>query len=184
MQTGLIGKLSRRQLGNHVCRHLDRHRLIARHHLEANAAVVIADVEMSPVVLAGKEPSTGQVIEERAGIAARDVHPFVLAIRIAPHDRESVGCVLARQPEYLRKTARANPFEADEADATDRETRVQLRPERRRQLPLCDRRIDPEVDEQPPANDSVYAWKAHVPHASPVNRSPIQALWAFSSRAE
>ena len=57
----------------------DAHRLVARPDREVDAAVAVGDVEVREVVLAGEDPAAGEMVRQRAGVAARDEDTFLFA---------------------------------------------------------------------------------------------------------
>src|SRR5439155_19935524 len=113
-------------------------------------------------MLARKEPAAGELVHERAAVAARDVDALALASFIAPGHGEAMRRVLAGEAGQAREAPRADFLEADETDAGHGAAVVQLRPERRRELSLRDVGIEAEIDQQPPADDAANARDAHA----------------------
>jgi hypothetical protein len=64
---------------------------------------------------------------------------------ILPDNGDAMRSVLAGEAQHPGKALRPDVLEADQADASDSVTVVQLWPERRRELTLNDLRLDPEV---------------------------------------
>jgi len=74
--------------------------------------------------------------------------------------------VLSRKPKDARETLRSDLLEPDETYAGHSVAGLQLRPKRRRQLPLDDRRISAEVDEKAPTYEPVNLGNAHAGNAA------------------
>jgi len=126
-------------------------------HVQFDAISLIGHLKSRSVMLAGKDPAACQVIDQRARVPPWNID----ALLIIPNNGHPVGRVFAGEAEHLRHAFRPDVFQPDEADARDRVPVVELRPERCRQMPLHHVRLDPEVDEEPPAYDPVDLWKSH-----------------------
>ena len=122
---------------------------------------VLDHLELRALMLAGEQPAAGEMIHERPGVPTWNVDAFVGASVVVPDDSDAMRRVLARQAEDRREPARPDVLEADEANPGDGMTVMELRTERRRQLTLHDRRVDPEVDQQPSSYRAVDLWKSH-----------------------
>src|SRR5215467_4147670 len=96
----------------------ERHRAVERPHRKLYVATNVHDRELRRMMLAGKHPATGQAVEERTGVAARNKYALPLnASRLCPFHRDPVGSVLARQAERTGQADRPNLFQPDKADA-------------------------------------------------------------------
>src|SRR5947207_1833715 len=115
-------------------------------------------------MLTGEEASAGEVIDERARIAARDVDAFAIAV---PRHREAMRGVLAGETGDRGEAFRTDVLQADQADAGDRVTVVQLRTECAGKLALGHVGIETVVDQQPPADYAVDSWELHADENSP-----------------
>src|SRR5213075_147288 len=111
--------------------------------------------------LAGKQPSAGEMVDERPGVTPRDLDALVRAPIVFPRHRNPMGRILARQTEQARKPGRPDVLQSNETNSTDGVSVVQLRPERRRQLTLHHLSIDAEVDQKPPPDRAVHLWQSH-----------------------
>ena len=134
---------------------VDAHRSVAGMDREVDAAVVVADLEVREVVFAGKDPAAGEVVRQRAGVAAGDEDAFALvAVGIGPQDGDPVGGVLAGDAGPGRSAAGADAFEADQADAGDGVAVVELRAEAGGQDAIQRGGIDPVVHQQAAADQA------------------------------
>ncbi len=115
---------------------IDFHPSIGRAHVESNPPGCLGHLKRRALMLAGEETSTDQVIDERSGVAARDVDAFTRAAVIVPDDRDSMGRVLTRQPENRREPAGPDVLQPDEANPCDGMPVMKLRTEGRGQEPL------------------------------------------------
>src|SRR5947209_10411839 len=114
-------------------------------------------------MFAGEETASGELRDQRSGVAARDVDALARrAVVVVPDDGNAMRGVLAREPHEPREALRPDVFEANEADPRDGRPAMKLRPERRRQDALDDVGIDAEVHQDSPSDRAVDLRDVHA----------------------
>jgi hypothetical protein len=91
---------------------------------------IIGHVKCCHVMFAGKDASSAQVIETRAGITAWNKDPFpFFTERLVPLDGNAVSGIFAGKSEKSGKPCRTNLFQANQAYACNGVSLMQLGPE-------------------------------------------------------
>src|SRR5688572_22134288 len=130
-------------------------------HLERDLTVSVFDVKAGALMLAREEPSAGEMIHQRSGIATRNVDALVRALVVIPHDGNAMRGVFTGEPKHPWKTLRPDVLEPNQTDARYRVAIVKLWTERRGQLTLNHFWFHPKVHQQPSPDDTVNLGQLH-----------------------
>src|SRR5687767_1615075 len=103
-------------------------------------------------MLPGKNSSAKKMIDLRVCVAARNVYPFAGFVILVPKHSYAMRRVLAAQSNNFRQSLRANVFKANQADAGNCKTVMELGPKASRKLTLHNRRINSKVSENSSPN--------------------------------
>src|SRR5437879_5263483 len=107
-------------------------------------------------MLAWEYPPTQQQVHRRVSVAARYEYPFVSdALLIVPQHGNPMRGIFAAQPDELRKHLGAYMLKPDEAYSGDGLALLQLWTKAVRKLALHHLRVNPKVDQDAPAYDSL-----------------------------
>jgi hypothetical protein len=144
---------------------LDSHgnRAIKRTHFQLDMAAEVQHGELRRVMFTWKNAPAGHSVEQRAGIPSRDEDAFALdAGRIGPLNSEAVRRILAGDAENARQTSGTNALEADQADADQCMSVVQLGPEWTRHAALHGFGLGSKIDQEPSFDDALDYRDTHA----------------------
>jgi len=114
------------------------------------------------VMLAGKDSTAREMVEQRTSVAARDEYALEgVTRRCVPPHGDSMGSVLAGQPAHTRQRFGANLLQPDKADASDRVVVLKFWAKWWREKALHHLGVHSEVDEKSATYEAGDYWKMH-----------------------